>query len=175
MAGTIVTATSDADYDAFGLLIREYWEWLRTRYAAESGSIDAIGSHQGLDDELKALATVYGPPRGRTLLAVRDGQVIGAVAYRDMGDGACEMKRLFVPERYQGGGIGRALCEALIATAATDGYRLMRLDTGAGNTEALAMYASLGFAACPPFHDYPTELMVDLLFMERPLFARSGA
>ena len=95
--------------------------------------------------------------------------MIGGIAYRDMGNGACEMKRLFVPERCQGAGTGRQLCEALIAAAAADGYRLMRLDTGDRNSEAVAMYESLGFRSCAPFHDYPADLMPTLLFMDRPL------
>ena len=99
MTDSIVVATTRSDYEAFGVLIREYWEWLRSRYA---DMVDAIGDHQGLTEELNNLSTVYGPPRGKALLAVRDGEVVGGIAYRDLGDGACEMKRLFVPVRFQG-------------------------------------------------------------------------
>ena len=165
----ISPATTDADYDAFGTLIREYWEWLHERYADDPGLIQAVGSHQGLADELTALSTTYGPPAGWTLLARRGGEVTGAVAYRDMGDGGCEMKRLFVPDRHQGAGLGRRLCEALLSLATADGYRVMRLDTGKRNTEAIAMYESIGFRTVPPFHDYPADLMAYLIFMERPL------
>jgi hypothetical protein len=55
---SIVVATGDDDYEAFARLIREYWQWLRSSY---SDAIDAIGAHQGLDQELTALSTVYGP------------------------------------------------------------------------------------------------------------------
>ena len=61
---SIIAATDDSDYAAFALLIREYWDWLHHRYAAAPGTIDAIASHQGLEDELAALSTSYGPPRG---------------------------------------------------------------------------------------------------------------
>src|SRR5690349_4191011 len=114
VADSIVVATTPADYEAFGLLIGEYWEWLRSRYA---DMVDAIGDHQGLTDELNTLSTVYGPPRGKAFLAVRDDQVVGGIAYRDLGEGACEMKRLFVPVRFQGHGTGRLLCETLIEAA----------------------------------------------------------
>ena len=88
---------------------------------------------------------------------------------KDLGDGSCEMKRLFVPNRFQGQGTGRLLVRALIDAATADGFRLMRLDTGEQNSEAITMYESLGFRQCPPHHEYPTELMASLIFMERSL------
>jgi ribosomal protein S18 acetylase RimI-like enzyme len=103
------------------------------------------------------------------LLARRDDVVTGGIAYRDLGAGVCEMKRLFVPDRFHGRGIGRRLCLALMDAALSDGYRLMRLDTGTHNDEAIAMYESLGFRECEPFHDYPVDLLAHLRFMERPL------
>ena len=107
---------------AFAALISEYWEWLRTRYADHPGLMDGVGAHQGLQNELAAVATVYGPPAGKTLLALRSGVVCGGVAYKNLHDGSCEMKRMFVPERFQGRGTGRLLCESLIKTASDDGF-----------------------------------------------------
>jgi GNAT superfamily N-acetyltransferase len=166
VADSIVVATTRGDYESFGVLIREYWDWLRSRYA---DMVDAIGDHQGLTEELNNLSTVYGPPGGKTLLAVRDGEVVGGIAYRDLGAGACEMKRLFVPVRFQGRGTGRLLCETLLQAAASEGYDVMRLDTGEKNSEALVMYESLGFRPCPAYHDYPPQLMAHLLFLEKHL------
>jgi GNAT superfamily N-acetyltransferase len=40
------------------------------------------------------------------------------------------MKRLFVPPRNQGKGIGRLLCQNITVKAREDGFTLMRLDTG---------------------------------------------
>jgi len=169
MPDVISPATTARDYEDFGQLIRDYWDWLRMRYADAPGLMDSIGSHQGLDAELSTLATTYGPPRGRALLARRGDEVSGGVGMRDMGDGICEMKRLFVPDRFQGSGLGRQLCEALFAQAAADGYHLMRLDTGRQNTEAIAMYESMDFRRRSPYRDYPAELLEFLLFMEKPL------
>lgn len=168
MTDSILVARSRSDYEAFGLLIREYWEWLRSRYA---DMVDAIGDHQGLTQELDNLVTVYGPPRGKALLAIRGGEVVGGIAYRDLGERACEMKRLFVPVRFQGQGTGRLLCETLIEAAAADGYDVMRLDTGEKNSEAIVMYESLGFRPCPAYHEYPPQLMAHLIFLEKPLRA----
>lgn len=169
MADEIVLASTASDYEAFGGLIREYWEWLQVRYADLPGFIDAVGGHQALDAELDALAERYGPPEGKTLLAVRAGQKCGAIAFHDLHDGSCEMKRLYVPERFQGQGMGRRLCEALLEEATNDGYLLMRLDTGYQNAEAIAMYESLGFRECAPYREYPADLLTHLRFMEKQL------
>jgi ribosomal protein S18 acetylase RimI-like enzyme len=169
MPDEIALATTDADYAAFGDLIREYWEWLRARYADLPGFVDAVGGHQALAAELTSLRAKYGPPSGTVLLARRAGQVVGVVALRDLGGGSCEMKRLFVPDRFQGSGTGRRLCLALIEAATAQGYDVMRLDTGEGNDEALTMYATLGFRECPPYHDYPADLLSHLRFLELPL------
>ena len=45
----------------------------------------------------------------------------------------------------------------------------MRLDTGEHNDEALTMYESLGFHECPPYHEYPADLITQLRFLEKPL------
>ncbi len=166
-----MAASTPAEYEQFAGLIREYWTWLEDRYADHPGLTDSVAGHQALDAELAHLSTAYGPPEGLTLLAVRAGAVTGAIAYRDLHDGSCEMKRLFVPTRFQGQGTGRLLCEALISRASEAGFGLMRLDTGRLNTEAVAMYGSLGFTECAPYHQYPPDLMAQVLFMERPLTA----
>lgn len=169
MPEEIALATTDEDYAAFGELIREYWDWLQVRYADLPGFVDAVGGHQALDAELRSLSATYGPPAGRVILARRDDVVVGGIALRDLGDRVCEMKRLFVPDRFQGSGTGRRLCQALLDTAVADGYRLMRLDTGTQNGEALRMYTSLGFRECPPYSHYPPELLSHLTFLDRPL------
>ena len=123
-----------------------------------------MGGHQALDAELNALPETYGPPAGKVLLATREGRIRGGIAYRDLHDESCEMKRLFVPSGFQGQDTGRFLCQSLRDTAAADGYRLMRLDTGNQNSEAPTMYESLGFHECLAYHEYPTDLMTHLRF-----------
>ena len=169
MRDTIYTATTASDYNAFAALIREYVEWSRARYRGNTWFIEQTFSHQSLESELEALSVSYGPPNGKTLLARRDGQICGGGAYRRLDDEICEMKRLFVPDRFRGSGTGRRLCEAIIGSAKEAGFRLMRLDTGNLLTEAIDLYKSIGFRICAPYHQYPEELMPYLVFMEMPL------
>src|SRR5262245_38745309 len=114
MSEGVYLATSEDDYAAFGALIRDYVEWGRVRFAHESWLIDEALSHQSLARELESLATRYGPPSGKAFLARRDGEIVGCGAYRRRSNEFCEMKRLFVPDRFRGLGIGRNLCAAII-------------------------------------------------------------
>ena len=168
-ADEVVVATTAEHYAAFGALIVEYTQWLQARYTDVPGLIDGVGAQQSMGEELDHLPEKYGPPEGLTLLAYRGEDVAGGVAYRDLHDGTCEMKRLYVPETFGGRGTGRLLCTSLIDAATDAGFTLMRLDTGFRNDEAMSMYASLGFVACDPHVVYPPHLGQHIRFFERPL------
>jgi GNAT superfamily N-acetyltransferase len=165
----IIPATTDAHYGEFATMVREYVEWCRERYAGDKWFVETVFGHQALDEELQSLASSYGPPKGRTFLAIVGGEVVGCVAYRKLSDTICEMKRLFVRKAGQGHGIGRRLCLTVIDAARDDNYALMRLDTANLLTEAIALYRSVGFSDCPPYHIYPDALMPYIVFMEKPL------
>jgi ribosomal protein S18 acetylase RimI-like enzyme len=162
-------ATTPADFEAFAGLVTEYVAWCRIRYQAHPWFVDRVFGHQSLASELAALSASYSPPKGLTLVAVRDGRICGAGAYRRLADGTCEMKRLFVSDRCKGTGIGRRLCAAIIAHARDEGFALMRLDTANLMTEAVGLYESLGFRHCEPYHEYPAELRPYIVFMELAL------
>jgi GNAT superfamily N-acetyltransferase len=166
MSETIRLAATPEDFTAFGELVTEYVQWCRTRYRHDQKFVDEVFGYQSLSSELDSMFAAYSPPNGKTLIALRDGTACGGVAYRDLGDGSCEMKRLFVPDRFKGRGTGRQLCAAIVATAREDGFRLMRLDTGRLFEEAITMYRSFGFRECPPHCAYPPGLVTQLVFME---------
>lgn len=168
MSIDIHLASDGADYAAFGALVREYADWCRARFAQEAWMIELAFSHQSLDRELESLQTRYGPPAGKTFLARRDGEVVGCGAYRRHPD-FCEMKRLFVPDRFRGLGIGRKLSAAIVTSAREEGFKLMRLDTAAQMNEAVALYEAIGFKHCAPYIEYPARLMPHVVFMELPL------
>ena len=78
-------------------------------------------------------------------------EVFGCIALMDLGDGVCEMKRLFVRPCGRRTGAGGALCEALLEAAASDGYSLMKLGTLERLSGACDLYERLGFTACGPY------------------------
>ena len=167
-------ASSEQDYRGIALLISEYVAWLRSRYAHDTWFVAEVLDRQSLTSELEILPTMYGPPNGRAFVAVRDREILACGAYRRLDDEACEMKRVFVPERFRGAGLGRGICNALVAGARADGFRSMKLDTGTIMTEAIALYRSSGFKECAPYIDYPAKLMPYFVFMQLPL-ARATA
>src|SRR5262249_29695486 len=143
MPDAIFAASTTSDYAAFAGLVREYTDWCRQRYQEDSWFVDQAFGHQSLDRELENLSAAYGPPQGRAFLGCRDRDIIGCGAYRKLSDEICEMKRLFVPDRFRGQGTGRKLCNTLIIAARADGFTLMRLDTGSLLVEAIALYESI--------------------------------
>jgi GNAT superfamily N-acetyltransferase len=169
MSESVYLATNEADYADFGMLVREYVDWCRVRFAQDSWLIDEALSHQALDRELETLQARYGPPSGKAFLARRGGEVVGCGAYRRRSDEFCEMKRLFVPDRFRGFGIGRKLSATLIASAREEQFKFMRLDTAGPMSEAVALYEAIGFKRCAPYNEYPDRLMPHMVFMELAL------
>jgi len=121
---------------------------------------------QDFDRELVELPGRYAPPAGSLLLALDGANAAGCVALRNIGDGICEMKRLYVRPAFRGKGLGRALAGDIIAAAKQIGYERMRLDTLSSMKEAIALYQSLGFRRIAPYYDNPNRGAV---FMELDL------
>ncbi|MCM3870147.1 MAG: GNAT family N-acetyltransferase [Pyrinomonadaceae bacterium] len=149
----IVQAQSPADIDRARELFQEYAAWLGINLC-----------FQNFEKELAELPGEYAPPGGRLFLAVSGDQVSGCVALRSLGEGTCEIKRLYVRPEFRRAGLGRQLTQAIIDAAREIGYSRMRLDTLPGKMDtALAMYRSLGFREIDAYYHNP---VAGVTFME---------
>ncbi|HEX4695893.1 GNAT family N-acetyltransferase [Sphingomonas sp.] len=109
--------------------------------------------YQEFAAELAGLPGKYAAPAGALLLARgSSGAAVGCVALRPLGDGVCEMKRLFVARSARGLGLGAALAEAIVAAARDRGYRELRLDTLSSMARAAALYRAMGFEPIAPYY-----------------------
>jgi putative acetyltransferase len=142
----IIHATTKESIENAKTLIREY---------AESLEFDL--DFQNFDQELDDFPGQYDMPKGRLYLAMDEGHPVGCVALRDLGDGICEMKRLYVRPDSRGKNIGKLLAKTVIAAAEELGYDRMRLDTIPSMKQANMLYKALGFNEIAPYRFNPIE------------------
>lgn len=130
---------------------------VREIFRAYADSLGIDLAFQNFEGELAELPGKYAAPAGRVLLAREQGRVVGCVAMRPMGEGVCEMKRLFVQPLGRGQGLGRRLAEAICAAAKAAGYRRIRLDTLPSMSTAQEIYLAMGFRPIPAYVFNPIE------------------
>lgn len=148
----IVLANSPEQYEAGKKLFLEYQAFLE---------IDLC--FQNFSRELEILSTMYGPLAGALLLAVDDGDYVGCIGLRDLGEGVGEMKRMFVRPSHQGKGLGRLLLQAFLEKARDCHYERIRLDTIPRLARALQLYKKAGFVQIASYRHNPDP---EAIFME---------
>ena len=119
-----------------------------------------------LNHELAAVATHHGEnhftghtdevsgDRGRMIRARFGEQLVGCGAVRDIGDGAGEIKRMFVDPEIRGSKIGAAILDQLELHARRRGLNQLKLETSAKQQPALRLYEGFGFTRCEPWGEY---------------------
>ena len=115
--------------------------------------------YDGLDLEApgmpKAGPAELGPPGGVFLVGYRDGVPVCGGGLKQLPDGGCEIKRMYVVPEARRTGVARALLAALEDAARGMGYRVARLDTGSRQQHAIAFYEASGYRRCHNFNDNP--------------------
>jgi putative acetyltransferase len=121
--------------------------------------------------ELDAYQDTLYPPESRhalDLTALKQPNVLFAVARdnagRAIGCGAIvlypefgEIKRMYVSPHGRGRGVAKKLLALLGSQAIASGCKLLKLETGPYQHEALALYASAGYERRGPFGDYTND------------------
>jgi len=144
---------------------------VRSLFQEYADSLDFELDFQDFREELATLPGKYAPPLGSILVAKENGETVGCVAVRPLGDGICEMKRLFVKPSHRGKRIGRDLALAIIEEAKKIGYEVMRLDTVVAMKEASALYRALGFQ---PIEAYCYNPLPGAMYFELKLRVESS-
>ncbi|MFI5386699.1 MAG: GNAT family N-acetyltransferase [Fimbriimonadales bacterium] len=121
---------------------------------------------QGFEEELRTLPGKYSPPSGRLLLVYEEGRPIACGALRDLGDGVCEIKRIYVRPEARRRGLARTISNRLLDFGRETGYRTVKLDTLRRLTGAIELYEQLGFRFIEPYNFNPEP---DIVYMERTL------
>ncbi len=141
---------SDVDRQQAALLIREYLEWLNDRVQRDYGlefDVEAM-----LASDLSSPDKFY-PPAGRFYLAHYKGDIAGVGCLKKLDEGVGELQRMYVPPRFRGKGVGRAILNRLIDDARSIGYRRLKLESLEFLEAAHALYRSAGFYKIDPYAD----------------------
>jgi len=87
----------------------------------------------------------------------RDGELLGVGALKELDRSHGEIKSMHTAAEARGLGVGTAIVEHLVATAAARRYRRISLETGSMDAfgPARSLYAKAGFVPCGAFGDYP--------------------
>jgi putative acetyltransferase len=151
---SIVIAREDPRAADVTALVRELDLMFEALYPAESNHLLDVGTLAGNDM--------------RFFVVRRDGEALGCgglwLKARDYG----EVKRVFVRPAARGLKLGRLILDRLEAEARAHGVRLLRLETGIHQPEALGLFAAAGFRKCGAFGDYPAD-DPNSVFMEKSL------
>ncbi len=149
----ISRCSTESEYALALKMTRDYIEWLHMDLA-----------FQAIDEELSHFSSMYGPLEGMFLLAWQGQEPAGGGGLRRFAPGICEMKRLYVYDRFKGRGVGRRLCVDLIEEAKRMGYKKMRLDTLGRMGAARSLYKNLGFIEIESyrFNPDPTTTYMEL-------------
>jgi ribosomal protein S18 acetylase RimI-like enzyme len=127
----------DGDADAIVELHRRV-------YCAEYGMNDAFVA--SVRRAVQAAAFAGWPQRsGAVWLVEQDGEVRGALALTDEGEGIGRVRLFVLDPALRGRGLGAFLLRELLARARADGLRKLELETFSELTVAARLYRAAGF------------------------------
>ena len=86
-----------------------------------------------------------------------EGAPVGCGGVKMFGTEYGEVKRMFVRPSMRGFGIGKAVLKRLEKYVREREARVLRLETGVHQTEAIGLYERFGFMKRPPFGEYKDD------------------
>lgn len=150
---TVAVTAESPDQPEVATLLAASTAYAQSLYPAESNHLVDLGTLTAAN--------------ARFLVARRAGRALGCGALILGGDGAAELKRMWVAPKARGLGVGRAILQALEQQARREGIAILRLETGIHQPQAIGLYRSHGFIERTPFGAYAPDPLS--LFMEKRL------
>lgn len=139
------------------IVVEEYRESdYEAMYALHVKAMVEVGAYFGegpWDDDLKDIKGHYFDNKGCFLVAKGEGKLVAMGAYRNLGEGRAEIKRMRTAPALQGQGLGALLLEELLKRAKEAGYEEIILETSEKQTAARKLYSRFGFV------EYKQELI----------------
>jgi GNAT superfamily N-acetyltransferase len=84
-------------------------------------------------------------------------QLAGCGGVKLMANDYGEVKRMFVRPTYRGLGLGNRILDRLAEHTRANGIKVLRLETGIYQREAISLYEKYGFNRREPFGDYQED------------------
>ena len=143
--GVLIRAAHGSDDSrALAGLLHEYRQCIGVEPGAPRAGVERLPPSSPGD---------FAAPGEIALLALCGEEAAGCVSVLALGEGACEMRQLWVRPAYRGGGTGRALASAAITAARAAGWRTMRFVLQAGQHEAATLLPTLDFRPRASYHE----------------------
>jgi len=92
------------------------------------------------------------PPGGLFVVVYRGDEPTACGGFKGLDATRAEIKRVYVRPEHRGRGLARQLMQHLERAARDAGYRVVRLDTGAQQPDALALFQSTGYREIPDYN-----------------------
>jgi ribosomal protein S18 acetylase RimI-like enzyme len=87
----------------------------------------------------------------------QDGVAAGCGGVQLFGTEYGEVKRMYIRPQYRGLGLAKSMLDHLESYARERDVKLLRLETGIYQTEAIGLYERMGFQTIPPFGAYQPD------------------
>jgi putative acetyltransferase len=145
--GPVTVEPSRLDSPEARQMILAMWDELDVRYADLQGD-----ENEPIE---RALPEQFVPPEGAFVVArMEGGRPVGCGGIRRLDPDAAEVKRMYVAPEARRTGVARAILGALEDRARELGFRVVRLETGVRQPEAMALYSSSGYREIPCYGGY---------------------
>ena len=142
--------------------IRELFSEYTKMLVENESRFSAYLEKQNYAAEVEDPTVKYAEPWGRLYVVYCGGELAGCIGLKKLDEENCELKRLYVRERFRKNGIGNTLVNRIISDAKEIGYKNILLDTFEFLESAVRMYKRLGFVEIESYNGNPMDNLIYL-------------